>query len=90
MTDQKPQSDQDPKIQVAMTGQQFKHQVIESLIKPSAMPMLVVWLDAEQGWCLAVGNDLHKVQTTRKTVATLLFKLISELKLFEEISTKAD
>lgn len=75
-------------VAIAITGLEFKTRILQNLVRHQAMPMLVVWWDDERGWCSGVGNDLHVNGSVRKSVSGMLFKMITELRLFDE--TRAD
>ena len=64
-------------------GLVFKTNVLQYLVRPPAMPALVVWWDSELGWCAMVNGDLKPEgnQPARKELANKLFKLMVDLKI---------
>jgi len=87
----KPIEQQKPGYTVNIGRNQAKIHLLHSLSSPTAIPIMFIWFDEQAGgWSFVYDNDLKNQKVPRKATARLLFDLIADLKLFEEISVKAD
>jgi len=76
---------------VSIDKNKAKVHLIHSLSSPTTTPILSIWYDPRAGgWSFVYDNDLKNQPVPRKTTARILFDLVADLKLFEEISIKAD
>ena len=79
------------KQEMQFSRNEAKLYLLHSLSSPTAIPMLAIWFDPKTGgWSFVRDNDLQKQKVPREAVARILFDLIATLKLFDEISVKAD